>query len=607
MTDVRYRPATDAAPWHAAVSAPALAVLAPDVAADAVEAVWRGLDGAGLGELLETLTRGRSLTGVAPFALVVAEGDGVRVAVRGDVELVAERDAGTERLSGAGAATWVERLLPGIRRLDVVLPVESSAQELPVRDGVVAVSALTWTLTDAAGAPGAVGEAPGRRVSPPLPAPGGASSSTPAGPGGSAPRTGAARDPETSAETPIVGGGASPSPFPALGPEARSRISDGDPVGASSALAGGRAPGEPDRGRESARGEVAGEHADRGGVARERVDAASADLGDAAHGRADSAERAAEAEHGRRPAGGKVSGADADAGDVVRERADAARTAAGETAGERADAAGAGHGDTSAGTPGEHHGSGALGAEGPAHMGLEPEGADTWAPPAATSAPEVEAPVDEYDQLWGATIARPVQAAAIVPPAPGEAAETGRTAPVGSEEAEAGAQSAGAASTDAAAPLTTPTLLGDHDGETIAVAELRAVRDAERQKLESTDQVPPRRPSQGRIRLSTGRVVELDRPVVVGRRPRSTRASGAELPILVAVESPEQDISRSHLEVRAEGEHVLVTDLDTTNGSVLLRGGSEPVRLHPGEPTMVVSGDAVDIGDGVVLTFEDLP
>ena len=73
------------------------------------------------------------------------------------------------------------------------------------------------------------------------------------------------------------------------------------------------------------------------------------------------------------------------------------------------------------------------------------------------------------------------------------------------------------------------------------------------------------------------------------------------------MDSPEQDISRSHVEIKAEGEHVLITDLDTTNGSILLRGGQDPVRLHPSEPTMVISGDVVDIGDGITITFEGLP
>lgn len=226
-----------------------------------------------------------------------------------------------------------------------------------------------------------------------------------------------------------------------------------------------------------------------------------------------------------------------------------------------------------------------------------PVAADTSADtliPEATAAEEAPAPVDEYDLLWGETVARPVSAAAIAavdPEAEAEAAaEPATLAPAASSPTAAGG----------------PDDLGDHDGATIAVAEMRALR-AERPAFDSTDNVPPRRPARGRIRLSTGRVVELERPVIIGRRPKSTRTTGADLPTLVAVDSPEQDISRSHVEIRAEGEHVLVTDLDTTNGTVLLRGGSEPVRLHPQEPTMAVTGDVLDLGDDVTVTFEDLP
>lgn len=147
---------------------------------------------------------------------------------------------------------------------------------------------------------------------------------------------------------------------------------------------------------------------------------------------------------------------------------------------------------------------------------------------------------------------------------------------------------------------------GDHDGATISVAEARAMR-GESASFEPVADVPARQPSRGRVRLSSGQAIELERPVIIGRRPRSTRASGADLPTLVAVESPEGDISRSHVEIRAEGEHVLVVDLATTNGTVLKRSGHDPVRLHPNEPTMVVTGDVLDLGDGVTVTFEDLP
>jgi FHA domain len=115
------------------------------------------------------------------------------------------------------------------------------------------------------------------------------------------------------------------------------------------------------------------------------------------------------------------------------------------------------------------------------------------------------------------------------------------------------------------------------------------------------------RPTLGRIVLSTGSVIELDRPVVVGRKPRVSRVQGADLPRLVTVPSPQQDISRSHLDIRIEEWHVLVVDLGTTNGTILQRPGQPHRRLHPNESVMIRSADVVDIGDGVTITFEAIP
>lgn len=196
---------------------------------------------------------------------------------------------------------------------------------------------------------------------------------------------------------------------------------------------------------------------------------------------------------------------------------------------------------------------------------------DAFLPPTeVTLAPPVD---DDFDQLWGATV-----------------------------------HSVGAA---AAAPTPVP-VEGDHDGATVSAADLRALRQqppvADDVATDVLDVTPvPSTASTGRVRLSTGQVAALDRTVIIGRRPRSTRASGANLPHLIAVESPQQDISRSHLEVRPEGDTVVVIDLHTTNGSTLLRPGAEPVRLHPGEQTLVLSGDVVDLGDGVTVAFEELP
>lgn len=126
------------------------------------------------------------------------------------------------------------------------------------------------------------------------------------------------------------------------------------------------------------------------------------------------------------------------------------------------------------------------------------------------------------------------------------------------------------------------------------------------------EQVP--RPSLGQMLVTGGvqpgiggpQVVELDRPVIVGRRPRTNNASADRTPRLVTVASPDQDISRSHVEITLEEWHVLVADLATTNGTTLLRPGQQPRRLHPNEKVIVVEGDVVDLGDGATLTFEGI-
>ncbi|WP_309127382.1 FHA domain-containing protein [Microbacterium sp.] len=164
----------------------------------------------------------------------------------------------------------------------------------------------------------------------------------------------------------------------------------------------------------------------------------------------------------------------------------------------------------------------------------------------------------------------------------------------------------------AVTPPPAPGLdIGDHDGATISVAEARRLRGTTSAPDAPTEVLPvlPGDASHDfamRIRLSTGQAVDLDRPVIIGRKPRSTRASGTSLPHLIAVESPSADISRNHLEVRPEGDSVVVIDLHTTNGSTLLRPGADPVRLHPGEQTLVLGGDVIDLGDGVTVTLEEV-
>lgn len=120
------------------------------------------------------------------------------------------------------------------------------------------------------------------------------------------------------------------------------------------------------------------------------------------------------------------------------------------------------------------------------------------------------------------------------------------------------------------------------------------------------DGVQIRRPRLGRMRLSTGELIDLDQSLIVGRQPSVSRVQGAVMPKLVQVASPSGDISRSHVQVRLEGWHVMLCDLKTTNGTVLLREDQAPRRLAQGEMAILFDGDIADLGDGIQLRFEEL-
>lgn len=117
-------------------------------------------------------------------------------------------------------------------------------------------------------------------------------------------------------------------------------------------------------------------------------------------------------------------------------------------------------------------------------------------------------------------------------------------------------------------------------------------------------QVP--RPRLGRMRLSTGELIDLDQSLVIGRQPSVSRVQGGTMPRLVQVESPGGDISRSHVEVRLEGWHVMLCDLKATNGTVLIREGQAPRRLAQNEMAILLDGDIAELGDDISLRFEEI-
>ncbi|MGJ3192348.1 FHA domain-containing protein [Paenarthrobacter sp. FR1] len=122
----------------------------------------------------------------------------------------------------------------------------------------------------------------------------------------------------------------------------------------------------------------------------------------------------------------------------------------------------------------------------------------------------------------------------------------------------------------------------------------------------SGDSIHVPRPRLGRMRVSTGELIDLDQSLIIGRQPSVSRVQGGTMPRLVQVESPGGDISRSHVEVRLEGWHVMLCDLKATNGTVLIREGQAPRRLAQNEMAILLDGDIAELGDDISLRFEEI-
>jgi hypothetical protein len=206
--------------------------------------------------------------------------------------------------------------------------------------------------------------------------------------------------------------------------------------------------------------------------------------------------------------------------------------------------------------------------------------------PIDSAATLMEPEDSRFDAMFGATIAgRRPEDAAVRSDDDAAADEPDAVAPTTSVVPST---TPAALTTTAAAPVSR---LGDHDDRTVTRSQLRRARadasaDAEEQPAPAGHAI--------RLALSTGREVVVDRPLLVGRAPQARNTSGTSLPILVTVD--DEYVSSTHLEVRLEGDSLVVTDV-SSNGTVLKRPDAPAVPMRRGEPT--------EVGDGAVLQISD--
>lgn len=261
---------------------------------------------------------------------------------------------------------------------------------------------------------------------------------------------------------------------------------------------------------------------------------------------------------------------------------------------------------------------------------------------------------DDYDHLFGATEHRPVSLAGVDE----DAAE-----PVGSHSSEGLISSIPGIGEPPVASSPPPVEsgpvsassddpgveVGDHDGMTISLAQLKAARGGGEQTLDpltrppadrsrgevvhavscpsghlnppaaascrvcgveiaAQEHVSVPRPVLGVLRFSSGDEYPLARSMLMGRSPKASGTSeGSQLPELITLESPSKELSGTHLEIRLEGWQVLAIDRRSTNGTTVALPGREPQRLHPGNAVPIVPGTVIDMAEEIQFTYEVTP
>lgn len=102
------------------------------------------------------------------------------------------------------------------------------------------------------------------------------------------------------------------------------------------------------------------------------------------------------------------------------------------------------------------------------------------------------------------------------------------------------------------------------------------------------------------LRLPGGDERRIDTVFLLGRRPRQVNTRPESI-ALVPLASPTSAVSATHLEIRLDGAKVVVTDLNSTNGTTLTSADGHSVRMRPGIAVVAAPGTSVDVGDGNII------
>lgn len=98
--------------------------------------------------------------------------------------------------------------------------------------------------------------------------------------------------------------------------------------------------------------------------------------------------------------------------------------------------------------------------------------------------------------------------------------------------------------------------------------------------------------------------IPLERSLIVGRKPSSQPSGAGHHDASVVIDVPGGELSRNHVRLTLEGWHVLVTDLGSTNGTVVTLPGRTPTRLRRGEATPITPGTVITLAETVSYRYQ---
>ena len=102
-----------------------------------------------------------------------------------------------------------------------------------------------------------------------------------------------------------------------------------------------------------------------------------------------------------------------------------------------------------------------------------------------------------------------------------------------------------------------------------------------------------------RVTFDTGVTYPFGGTIVLGRNPLAPASHPTASP--VPVDDPQRTVSKTHVALTATREGVLVEDLHSTGGTVIVRADGEETPVLPGAPVQARAGDTVRYGQRSVV------